>query len=1286
MALSICAHGSYAFAQEREGGRPFLQNFALRDYHAHNQNWAAVQDADGILYFGNKNVVLEYDGVAWKKITIDRTTYVRGLAIEPGSGKIFVGGVDELGYYEAEPRGEQHYVSLLGKLPPEAHDFRDIRRVFATSRGIFFVADQLVMRWRDGAFKIWKLPNASRLQSFWAADQLYVQQPEVGLLRLQDDSFSSVSPDPVLRTSQITFLAASGDGSLTAGTYDNGLFTLRNGALAPLVTEVDPFLKEKKIRRGLILRDGSMALATASSGLVVLDPDRRMRNRVDESVDLQNDTILDLFQDREGVLWLCLNSGITRVEIASPLSIFDAANGLRRTTARDILRHKGVLYFAAADGIYRLLPADPAKGQMARGERIRDTENEWWSLCSHHSGLLVSGIDGVVQLDDTGAARKIAGPFLGLVLRASRIDPERVFVGTRHGLRSIRRDPTGAWADEGLIPGADVEVRTIVETPSGEVWLGTPISGIFRVRFGPSPPGTRGTATVDRFYESDGLPRGQHWTRVIQTRDGEALFATQAGLYRFDNATRRFQPVDEFAPRFADGSFMFGSSAEDAAGDLWLAGRSPVGAWPDQELGRAFARKNNAAMPFEVLPYKIADKVGEIEKFYPEEDRAEKVVWIGGTEGAVRVQMDRLADIRNAPSFATVIRRATTTDAETAGPRPITNASLPHSNNSVHFEFAGTTYAIGPSVRYQTRLRGFEQGKWSDFSERPNIDYTNLPAGSYTFEVRARDANGRLGTTASLPFYISPPWQRTYAAYGAYAIFLLTSVFAVVRWQLDRFQRKHAMLEAVVAARTAELRAREAELVSAKDAADSANRAKSAFLANMSHELRTPLNAILGYTQILLKDDAQSARNRERLTVVDQSGNHLLAMINEVLDLSKIEAGKLNVNPTEFSLGELIEDICAAFRQRVSEKGLDFDCDCPDELKHTVRGDAGKLRQVLFNLLGNAVKFTDRGGVSLVLTSLGADRVRFVVRDTGIGIAPEELRDIFLTFRQSTKTAASAQGTGLGLAISERLVELLGGHLEVESVLGKGSSFHFDLELPAVATGEEMSTSPAREKLGKVSPIAFQGPARRILIVDDETTNRDVLRELLAPLGFEIAEAINGVECLEHCMRRPPDALLVDLQMAPIDGFEVTRQLRERPATRGLKIIAVSASVFEDDQQHAIRAGCDDFLPKPFTEEQLLDVLGRALELQWTFPETTQRAEPDAGSTGVTPPLEEIDSILELSRKGDILGIKKRLATLGTIQDGTYAAFVASLQPFVAAYQMDRIRDALLKLKNEQPA
>jgi signal transduction histidine kinase/CheY-like chemotaxis protein len=1289
MALvAIGATVSHASEAERELGRPFLQNFALRDYHAHNQNWAVVQDAEGILYFGNKNVVLEYDGIAWQKIVVSSTTYVRGLAIEPGTGTMFLGAVDELGYFKTGPSGEKQFVSLLPQVPPDARDFRDIRRVYATAQGIFFVADQQVMRWRDGTFKVWKLPNPSRLQSYWVGDRLYLQQPEVGLLHLQDESFVPVSSDPLFLRSVVSFLAATEDTSLVIGTRDDGLFTLRDGTVSPFATDTDAFLKERKIQRGLRLHDGSLALATASSGLVVLDPQGRLRGRVDETSELQNDIVLDLFQDREGVLWLCLNSGITRVEVASPLSIFDAANGLKRITVRDILRHGGTLYFAAGDGLYRLLPADPDKGQSARCERIKGTEGEWWSLCAHESGLLAAGGQGVVQLGSDGEPRKITSPLAAMSLRQSRTGAQRVFVGTRDGLRSIRREENGEWRDEGLVAGTTGgEIRTIVEDARGEVWLGTPIKGIFRVIFADPAAASRGPANVTRHYETDGLPQGQHWTRVIERKEGAALFATQAGLYRFDQETKRFQSVPDFGARFADGSFMLGSVAQDVAGELWLAGRSPQGSWPDQELCRTLAGDKTAPPSFQVLPYKIADKVGEIERFYPEENVAgRKTVWIGGTEGAVRVDADRLAELTAAPAFNTVIRRAapTSTGGTSAPARLIANDTLPAFQNSVRFEFAATTYAIGANVRYQTRLQGFEQGNWSEFSERPSADYTNLPGGSYVFEVRARDANGRLGTAATLPFHISPPWHRTYGAYAAYVLAFCAGIFGLARWQLHRFRRKQATLESLVAARTSELRAREAELLSAKEAADAANRAKSAFLANMSHELRTPLNAILGYTQILLKDDTQSPRNRERLTVVDQSGNHLLAMINEVLDLSKIEAGKLNLNPTEFALGDLIEDTCAAFRQRVAEKGLEFHCSCPEEMKRFVRADAGKLRQILFNLLGNAVKFTERGRVTLELMLAEKNRVRFQVKDTGVGIAAEELRDIFLTFHQSSKTASAGQGTGLGLAISERLVDLLGGRLEVESQLGQGSRFWFDLELPPVAHAIDPAASVTQEKLSRRMPVGFQNRARRLLVVDDEATNRSVLRELLNPLGFEIEEAVNGVECLQICMRRLPDALLLDLQMAPIDGFEVTRQLRERPASRDLKIIAVSASVFEDDRQQAIDAGCDDFLPKPFKEEQLLAVLGRALGIEWTFAEKNETAESTSPSRGATPPVEEIDSMLEMSRRGDILGIKKRLAELATMKNGDYTAFVADLQPFVATYQMNRIRDALLKLKKEE--
>lgn len=257
--------------------------------------------------------------------------------------------------------------------------------------------------------------------------------------------------------------------------------------------------------------------------------------------------------------------------------------------------------------------------------------------------------------------------------------------------------------------------------------------------------------------------------------------------------------------------------------------------------------------------------------------------------------------------------------------------------------------------------------------------------------------------------------------------------------------------------------------------------------------------------------------------------------------------------------------------------------------------------------------------------------------------------------------------------------------------LMRNSLFWFDLELPVVARTEPVAVAPETNGSGRHA-ARFRGVSRHLLIVDDEPTNRNVLREFLAPLGFEIEEAADGAECLQRCAQRVPDALLLDLQMPKVDGFEVARRLRGRAETRGLKIIAVSASVFEEDRQQAIDAGCDDFLPKPFKEEQLLCVLEKALALEWTSAAPTAAADEPSVSVknghsdenGATLPIEEIDGMLELSRRGDILGIKKRRAGLAAVGDGNYAPFVQSLEPFVATYQMNRIRDALLKLKREK--
>ena len=917
-----------------EIGRPAIRNYTPKEYGAVPQNWAIIQDRRGVMYFGNWNGVLEYDGATWRLISTPNKSGVRSFALD-ANGRIYVGAVGDLGYLAPDSLGQLQFVSLLDHVTQEGRGFNEVWYTYATSQGVYFGTDKMLLRWDGRRMRSWRASTLfSRL--FMVRGRIFLRQWQVGLLEMIGDSLQLMPHGEKFAEERIYIMLPYDERSILIGTRALGLFLHDGKTLRQFETPLKKFLQANLLFQGAALPNRTFALATTRAGVAIMDQAGRGLQLFNRATGMQDETVNFAYVAEDHALWLALGHGITRIETASPFSLYGAQNGIRDFVAA-VVRHEGRIYAATGLGVYYLQETAPKpRPDMLPEESVflpvEGIRAQSWSMLSTREGLLVATPFGVYQIKGKSAAfaqESVSGGFAALTLRRSQHDSTRVLVGLFDGLATLRYDPHSreGWRNEGRVGEIHEPIWSIMETAKGELWLGTESQGLLRVKFSGND---FHRAQVERFDYRHGLPRG--WVGVYAIA-GRPVFTSDEGLYRYDEALHTFHRDSTFGDIFANASRDIEVVAEDHRGNVWLGSEEAA------EINFA-QRQASGAFAWMQMPSLRFPKTS-IWAIYPEPNG---ITWFGGPEGVLRY--DANAPTPRAQELTALIRRVRVEEEQTLfggaalslaeSPRRAgaqkdeRQTTLPHARNALRFEYSAPSFAAESENRFQTLLEGYE-ADWSEWTRETQKEYTNLFEGEYRFRVRARDLHGQVSREAVYGFEILPPWYRAWWAYAGYAVLLAAGVFGVDRLQRRRVLKKERerarMREAELRAQTAEAQAhvlraeaerkevelqKAAEIKSAYHALDEAHtnlkatqqqllvQAKLASLgqltAGIAHQIMNPLNFVNNFAVLSLESMKEL---REEIGKIEDGGSRIvdrenLSNLEEILAVLEQNAEKIN--------------------------------------------------------------------------------------------------------------------------------------------------------------------------------------------------------------------------------------------------------------------------------------------------------------------------------------------------------------------------------------------------------
>ncbi|MEK7990720.1 MAG: two-component regulator propeller domain-containing protein [Thiotrichaceae bacterium] len=1245
---------------------------------------AFMQDSDGFFWIASNNGLHKYNGHSFKHYTAGDNSIIGSnvtTLFEDSQGLIWIGTSAGISVYSKET---DTFITYLND-PNDPHSISSnrisdmkLQAITEDANGIIWIATEAGLNRFDRITQmfthyktqfidnnIWSL-LIDRQQFLWVgtANGLHKFDTQTGDILEQYESNNN--DKNALHGNYLSSLVEDHDGSLWIGTTNEGVNHLINGQFRHYQHNPNDTSSLSDNHIMAILRDidNQLWFTTTTVGLNLFDRNTQtfIHYQYDENnpSGLNGNILTDMYQDNLGIIWIAGYGGMLyRIDnhIQKFKQLVNQSHNYNSLGKGDYIGgviedSDGIIWVTVGgDGLNRYDP------QTQTFTHYRHDPNDPDSLPVSYGQALIDDKQGHLWLST---------------------DKDIVLFDKQTG-KMLQHHIAKSWPSS---PAADVINPDII-------WWGTWGSGLLKFNTANGEQ-TYFTASDTKYSVSDNtIPF------LYQDMEGMLWLCTKGGgLDKFDPRTGKVVAKYKHNPADAHSisSNLLFQMYQDSQKRYWVTTDKGLNRfYPETGLFKHY-RKKNGLFPFDATTQIVEHNgylwvagynQGEIVKFNPESGeyqlystddgvlkgigssyRALKThdgdLWMYGINGINIFRPDQIKhNTYQPPVFLTKLTQGGKPLNMGTALERVQTIQLDWKNNFFEFELAALNYRYPEYNQYRYILEGVDQ-KWFDSNKINQGRYTGLNAGEYIFKIQGSNNDGLWSNKITeMRVIVTPAWWETIWFKASVILLLILAIFSFYQWRMRRMQYYQRQLEHQVQTRTQELQ-------QAKETAETANQAKSTFLANMSHELRTPLNSILGFTEVMQRR-SPSPQHREYLHLVHRSGRKLLNLINEILDLSKVEAGKLRLEYHPLNLYESLLETVQLMRERIEDKGLEFKIDLP-EPDLIVSLDEQRLQQVVLNLLSNAVKFTEQGSIDLKVQYDWVDAenisLNISVQDTGGGIPEHAQQKIFKAFEQN-QNINEAEGTGLGLTICQHLMELMGGDISLSSTVNQGSCFTVHFPQVIVLDGEDYDESMQVE----TTQINLQFSPACILIVDDSATNRALLRTWLDEYDFDCIEANNGKQAIIQATQSHPNLILMDIKMPVMDGRQATTELKANPDTRDIPVIAVTALVLKEELEQ-LKTLFDSALKKPLQYAQLMEILSTFLPCEKST--ESEQGQTDTNPTTLYPPplsaLTELQQLAKLGKTKQIENWTKHW----TQQDQCHSIFCQ--QVLKLAYTFDRIR------------